>query len=60
MTSDHFNIETPGMARAAAPEAMANTFAKFAALGKRRMSAGAAAPALATHPHITEPNEARA
>jgi hypothetical protein len=58
MTSHHFNIETPGMARAAASEAMANTFAKFAAPGKCRMSVGA--PALATPIDTNEPNEARA
>jgi hypothetical protein len=46
MTSHHFNIETSGIAHAAARGALANTFAKFAALGKPGGDTGAPAAGL--------------
>jgi hypothetical protein len=64
MTSHHFNIETSGIAHAAARGALADTFAKFAALGKPGGNTGAPAagllPMLSDTPDIHEPNEARA
>jgi hypothetical protein len=65
MTSHHFNIETSGIARAAARGALANTFAKFAAIGKLGGDDTGAPeagllPILSDTPDIHEPNEARA